>query len=298
MEIDVWPGMTEDDIGSQPHGSNNVGNTNSMTTQKKSTGSMDSVSGSGRSSSFPSSSDIPLEKKSQPDNLPKSGSSGNMSSSSSTSTIDNQSQQHRNASTYSPDQDKNDSSVTSSHKKNISARYTGMMHSSRRSAGRATATLEAVQKEPQTTPTRNATHQYHHQEEQQMEQKMKSIDINTYDIHERRNIQNRMDHYQQQPSSSSSYSDDKTTVTNTTDITTTTTSTTEPNATEHQVIVSYAEMKGISNISDLPSGVDPLNREASLSDDEFYLVFDMDKQSFYKLPTWKRTNLKKAKLLF
>ncbi len=62
--------------------------------------------------------------------------------------------------------------------------------------------------------------------------------------------------------------------------------------------VPYIDLKGVSDIAKLPSGVDPLNREASLSDKEFFEVFEMDKDSFYKLPSWKRLNKKKAMLLF
>lgn len=63
-------------------------------------------------------------------------------------------------------------------------------------------------------------------------------------------------------------------------------------------IVPYDELKNVSDISNLPPGVDPLNREASLSDEEFCEVFEMEKQAFYNLPSWKRTAHKKAKSLF
>lgn len=178
-------------------------------------------------------------------------------------------------------------STNSSSATSTNTRYTGI------------SAAEQVKKPPTALPT-NKAHNKHHDQQEQMGQRMKSIDINTDDSHERSNNTNRVDQYDQhqQHSSSSSYCDDKTTATNTTDATTATTCTTEPNPTNHHVHVAYAEIKGISNISDLPSGVDPLNREASLSDEEFYLVFDIDKESFYKLPAWKRTNIKKAKLLF
>lgn len=67
---------------------------------------------------------------------------------------------------------------------------------------------------------------------------------------------------------------------------------------EGTVVVSYEVLKGISEASKLPPGVDPLNREQSLSDDEFFVVFGMDKDSFYSLPGWKRTKLKKDAGLF
>lgn len=63
-------------------------------------------------------------------------------------------------------------------------------------------------------------------------------------------------------------------------------------------VVSYEVLKGISDASKLPPGVDPLNREQSLSDDDFIMVFGMDKDSFYVLPGWKRTKLKKDTGLF
>jgi len=64
------------------------------------------------------------------------------------------------------------------------------------------------------------------------------------------------------------------------------------------VTVSYETLKGISNTSDLPKGVDPLNREQALSDDEFVNVFGIDKASFQSLPGWKRTKFKKDHGLF
>jgi hypothetical protein len=52
--------------------------------------------------------------------------------------------------------------------------------------------------------------------------------------------------------------------------------------------------------SNFPQGVDvdPLNREQSLSEEEFVAVFGMDKTSFQRLPVWKRTSLKKEHGLF
>lgn len=62
--------------------------------------------------------------------------------------------------------------------------------------------------------------------------------------------------------------------------------------------VSYEVLKNVVDTSDLPKGVDPLNREQALSDDEFVVVFGMTKVEFNKLPGWKRTNLKKSLGLF
>lgn len=50
--------------------------------------------------------------------------------------------------------------------------------------------------------------------------------------------------------------------------------------------------------SNFLQGVDPLNREQSLSEEEFVAVFGMDKTSFQRLPAWKRTSLKKEHGLF
>lgn len=64
------------------------------------------------------------------------------------------------------------------------------------------------------------------------------------------------------------------------------------------VIVSYSRLRGIVDASNLPQGVDPLNREQSLSDEEFVAVFAMEKEAFHRLPAWKRTSLKKQYGLF
>ena len=65
---------------------------------------------------------------------------------------------------------------------------------------------------------------------------------------------------------------------------------------ESRVIVPYEQLKGDART--LPPGVDPLNREQSLSDDDFQSVFEMDRESFARLPAWKRTSLKKKSGLF
>ncbi len=62
--------------------------------------------------------------------------------------------------------------------------------------------------------------------------------------------------------------------------------------------IPYCDLKDINDPALLPAGVDPLNRELFLSDDEFLEVFGMTKDSFGSLPAWKRTNQKKAKGLF
>lgn len=47
-----------------------------------------------------------------------------------------------------------------------------------------------------------------------------------------------------------------------------------------------------------PQGVDPAKLEAYLSDSNFQEIFQMDKETFSKLPGWKQMNLKKAVGLF
>lgn len=47
-----------------------------------------------------------------------------------------------------------------------------------------------------------------------------------------------------------------------------------------------------------PDDVNPTQKEQYLSDADFSTTFSMDRDAFNKLPTWKRTNLKKAKNLF
>jgi hypothetical protein len=64
------------------------------------------------------------------------------------------------------------------------------------------------------------------------------------------------------------------------------------------VIVSYSRLRAIVDASNLPQGVDPLNREQFLSDEEFIAVFAIDKEAFRRLPAWKRTSLKKQYELF
>lgn len=48
----------------------------------------------------------------------------------------------------------------------------------------------------------------------------------------------------------------------------------------------------------LPEGVDPTNIEKYLSADDFQQLLMMTKEEFDKLPSWKKTNLKKEKGLF
>ena len=48
----------------------------------------------------------------------------------------------------------------------------------------------------------------------------------------------------------------------------------------------------------LPDGVNPLKLECYLSDDEFEELLKMSKDSFFSLPAWKQTNLKKKANLF
>lgn len=65
-----------------------------------------------------------------------------------------------------------------------------------------------------------------------------------------------------------------------------------------QKLFPYSVLKDISDLTDLPPGVDPANREQFLLDDEFAEVFGIEKKVFLALPAWKRKNLKKEKGLF
>lgn len=48
----------------------------------------------------------------------------------------------------------------------------------------------------------------------------------------------------------------------------------------------------------LPEGVDPTHIEKYLSPDDFEELLSMSKEDFEKLPSWKKTALKKEKGLF
>ena len=48
----------------------------------------------------------------------------------------------------------------------------------------------------------------------------------------------------------------------------------------------------------LPNDVDRCNLERHLSDADFELVFEMPRSDFYRLPLWKRSDLKKRVKLF
>ena len=48
----------------------------------------------------------------------------------------------------------------------------------------------------------------------------------------------------------------------------------------------------------IPEGVDPQNKPAYLSDDEFQTVFGMAYEAYKDLKDWKKKDLKKAKGLF
>lgn len=48
----------------------------------------------------------------------------------------------------------------------------------------------------------------------------------------------------------------------------------------------------------LPAGLDKTKRERYLSNEEFFLVFDMERTEFESLPRWKQVQLKKEKGLF
>ena len=59
-------------------------------------------------------------------------------------------------------------------------------------------------------------------------------------------------------------------------------------------IFPYAELRA----APFPAGVDANARETCLSDEEFAIVFGMDRATFAKLPKWKQTAAKKKVLLF
>lgn len=119
--------------------------------------------------------------------------------------------------------------------------------------------------------------------------KMKSIDINAFNCHDNMSSPNSMNTKSYDMTRASSNNDHNVIDGRTID--------TSNFGHSKAVYVPYEELKGVS-IESLPPEVDPLNREKSLSDVEFCEVFGMDKKSFYKLPPWKQTNQKKAKLLF
>lgn len=48
----------------------------------------------------------------------------------------------------------------------------------------------------------------------------------------------------------------------------------------------------------LPGGIDKTKKENYLSNEEFFLVFDMERTEFQSLPRWKQVELKKEKGLF
>lgn len=60
----------------------------------------------------------------------------------------------------------------------------------------------------------------------------------------------------------------------------------------------YEALRNITDSSMLPPGVDPAHRELSLNPQEFIQVFEIDSLSFFKLPKWKQTQLKKKVQLF
>ena len=48
----------------------------------------------------------------------------------------------------------------------------------------------------------------------------------------------------------------------------------------------------------LPEGVDPLKLEAFLEDEEFEEVLGMKRDTFYAMPSWKQSNIKKENGLY
>mmetsp|Transcript_30473 Transcript_30473/g.45074 ORF Transcript_30473/g.45074 Transcript_30473/m.45074 type:complete len:165 (+) Transcript_30473:474-968(+) len=62
--------------------------------------------------------------------------------------------------------------------------------------------------------------------------------------------------------------------------------------------IPYSILRNINDVSELPPTVDPLNREQSLSNEEFEQVFGLTKTDFQTLAAWKRIKLKKRYQLF
>lgn len=60
--------------------------------------------------------------------------------------------------------------------------------------------------------------------------------------------------------------------------------------------IPYERLKNVTDSSSL--GIDPRQKELALSDAEFEQIFQMSKESFASLANWKKTQLKKAALLF
>ena len=60
--------------------------------------------------------------------------------------------------------------------------------------------------------------------------------------------------------------------------------------------ISYEKLKTLSDTTSI--GIDPTKKELALSDEEFHQVFQMTKESFLSLPTWKKNRLKKEAMLF
>ncbi len=60
----------------------------------------------------------------------------------------------------------------------------------------------------------------------------------------------------------------------------------------------FAYVTAAIRASDLPEGVDPTHREAYLSAKEFVRVFGMPKADFYRLPKWRRNEMKRGRKMF
>lgn len=61
-------------------------------------------------------------------------------------------------------------------------------------------------------------------------------------------------------------------------------------------IIPYETLKNIADSTSL--GIDPKCKELALCDEEFQNIFQMSKESFASLASWKKTQLKKAASLF
>lgn len=58
------------------------------------------------------------------------------------------------------------------------------------------------------------------------------------------------------------------------------------------------EALNVKNPQDLPSCVDPANKELYLTDVDFQRIFSMGYEDFAELPRWKKLELKKKVGLF
>ena len=192
------------------------------------------------------------------------------------------------------------------------------MHGKKTNASNsAAASVATTVNNDSSTAMNTITNECSNQQEHNLNEKMKSIDANTMienqqettssSKHKTNEVSNRNDTLVTATTSSQS----KTILPTTTSINnieeqrnktvekqTVTNESSQPSSLSSNSYIPYSKLKGISDITQLPPTVDPLHREESLSDQEFCEIFGMNKDSFYKLPTWKQVSKKKEKLLF